>query len=246
MNPTKNLTMNKIIAMIPARIGSKRVPKKNLRYLNGKPLITYSIEAAKNSGVFDEIYINSDADIFGEIAEQYGVSFYKRPNNLGTDSTNNDAFAFDFINNVNGDILIQLLPTSPLIKTEEISGFVAKMLEQEYDTLISVLSHQIACIYNNKTVNFKLLEPHISSQDMIPVQSYATVLMGWTYLSFQNNMKKFGFAYHGADSKIGYYPLKGLSKIDIDNEEDFVLAEVALQYKNNIKNFEKKYYESKK
>ncbi len=91
-----------------------------------------------------------------------------------------------------------------------------------------------------------LLEPHISSQDMIPVQSYATVLMGWTYASFKNSMRKFGFAYHGADSKIGYYVLKGLSEIDIDNEDDFQLAEVALQFQNNVKRFENKYYESKK
>lgn len=237
--------MRKIIAMIPARIGSKRIPKKNLRYLNGKPLITYSIDAAKQSGIFDEIYINSDSEIFRQIAVDYNVKFYKRPDYLGSDSTNNDAFAFDFINTIKGDILIQLLPTSPLITPGEIKDFVTELINHQYDTFISVVNHQIACIFNNKPVNFKLLEPHISSQDMIPVQSYATVLMGWTYNSFINNMEKHGFAYHGADSKIGYFPLKGLSGIDIDNEEDFEFAEVALQFKSNINNFKKSYYESK-
>ena len=52
----------KIIAMIPARLGSKRVPNKNLRHLNGKPLISYSIEAAKKSTLLTEIYVNSDSD----------------------------------------------------------------------------------------------------------------------------------------------------------------------------------------
>ena len=60
----------KKVAMIPARLGSKRVPKKNLRLILGKPLIAYIIEAAKASNAFDEIYINSEADIFGEIAEE--------------------------------------------------------------------------------------------------------------------------------------------------------------------------------
>jgi CMP-N-acetylneuraminic acid synthetase len=238
--------VNKIIAMIPARIGSKRVPKKNLRDLNGKPLISYSIEAAIKSDVFHDIYINSDSDIFREIAEDLGVKFYKRPAYLGSDKTNNDDFAFDFIKNVEENTLIQLLPTSPLITEKEISEFVTDMRTKKYDTMISVLNHQIACIYNNKPVNFKLLEPHISSQEMISVQSYATVLMGWTYKSFVDNMHKYGFAYHGADSKIGYFTLKGLSEIDIDNEEDFELAEVALQYISNRKPIVKKYYESKK
>jgi CMP-N-acetylneuraminic acid synthetase len=240
------LIMRKIIAMIPARIGSKRIPKKNLRFLNGKPLITYSIDAAKQAGIFDEIYINSDADIFKEIAEEYEVKFYKRPEHLGSDTVNNDDFAFDFINTIQGDVLIQLLPTSPLITPEEIKDFVNEMINHQYDTLISVVNHQIACIYKNSPVNFKLLEPHISSQDMVPVQSYATVLMGWTYNSFKNNMEKHGFAYHGADSKIGYFRLKGLSEIDIDNEEDFELAEVALKFKNNSNKFKTIYYEQKK
>ena len=238
--------MSKIIAMIPARLGSQRVLKKNLRLLNGKPLIAYSIESAKESGVFDEIYVNSEADIFGEIAKKYGVRFYKRPAELASDATINDEFAADFIRNVSGDILVQLLPTSPLITPEEIRGFVRRAVEGNYDTLVSVEDHQIACVYEGRPVNFKLTEPHRSSQTMVPVQSYATVLMAWTYKSFLENMQKYGCAYHGGMGKVGYYVIKGLSTIDIDNEEDFELAGVALQYRNNPKHRTKEYYESQK
>ena len=237
-------SMPKVIAMIPARIGSKRVPKKNLRIINGQPLISYSIAAAVASNVFDAIYINSDAEIFSEFADNKQVHFYKRPEELGSDETNNDQFVSDFMSNIKGDILIQLLPTSPLITPEEISGFVNEMIRQEYDTLISVIDIQIACVYKHAPLNFKLLEPHIPSQLMIPVQAYATVLMGWSYKSFCTNMNRYGFAYHGADSKIGYYPLKGFSEIDIDNEEDFELAEIALRYRNsNEKKNKRVYYE---
>ena len=58
----------KRIAMIPARMGSKRVPNKNLRILAGKPLIAYIIEAVKASKKFDDIYINSESDVFADIA----------------------------------------------------------------------------------------------------------------------------------------------------------------------------------
>ena len=228
--------------MIPARIGSKRVPMKNLRLLGKKPLIAYSIEAALSSNVFDEIYINSDSDKFKEIALEYGVKFYKRPGKLGSDTTNNDDFVIDFIENIEGDILVQLLPTSPFIAPSEIKLFIEHMKVESLDTLISVIDHQIASIYDNKPINFKVLEPHISSQEMKPVQTYATVLMGWTYKSFKINIKELGFAYHGGKSNIGYYRLKGLSKIDIDNEWDFQLAEAALSFflkKNKLK---PKYY----
>lgn len=238
--------MSKIIAMIPARLGSQRIPKKNLRLLNGKPLIAYSIEAAKESGVFDEIYVNSEADVFGEIADEYGIRFYQRPAELASNATINDEFAVDFIKNVSGDILVQLLPTSPLITPDEIRGFVRCMEEGGYDTLVSVENHQIACVYEGRPVNFKLTEPHRSSQTMVPVQPYATVLMAWTYKNFLENMEKYGCAYHGGTGNVGYYMIKGLSTIDVDNEEDFELAEVALRHRDNPKQHTKKYYESQK
>jgi CMP-N-acetylneuraminic acid synthetase len=234
--------MSRIIAMIPARLGSQRVPKKNLRLLNGKPLISYVIETALKSNVFDEVYVNTEADIIGEVAVKYGAKYYKRSDEFATNTAGNDGFAYDFIKNLPGDILIQILPTSPLITENEISGFVKEMVDKKYDTLVSVVNHKIACVFEGKPINFELLEPHISSQLMTPIQSYATVLMGWTYDSFKKNMERFGFAYHGADSKIGYYELKGLSEIDIDEEKDFQLAENALQYQNNLKNHKIEYY----
>ncbi len=146
--------MKKVIAMIPARLGSQRIARKNLRLLNGKPLIAYIIEAAKASGVFSEIFINSEADIFREIAREYGIKFYKRPDELSSNSAINDAFAFDFVKNVKGDILVQLLPTSPLITPGEIKAFVVNILNGGYETLVSVEDHQIACIYQGKPINF--------------------------------------------------------------------------------------------
>jgi hypothetical protein len=83
---------------------------------------------------------------------------------------------------------------------------------------------------------------------MVPIQSYATALMGWTYSSFKRSMEKYNFAYHGTDTKKNYFVLKGLSEIDIDNEEDFILAEITAKYieQKRINNKSKiKYYEVK-
>ena len=65
--------MKKIIAMIPARLGSKRIEKKNLRLIDGQPLISYVIDSVVSSKSFDEIYLNSEADIFKNIADEKGI-----------------------------------------------------------------------------------------------------------------------------------------------------------------------------
>ena len=84
------LMKTRIIAMIPARVGSERLKMKNLALINGKPLIYYSIKAAKDSGIFDKIVLNSDSQIFGEIATRYDIDFYLRPRELGSSETKSD------------------------------------------------------------------------------------------------------------------------------------------------------------
>ncbi len=234
--------MAKIIAMIPARLGSKRVPKKNLRLINGKPLITYVIETAKDAGVFDAIYINSEADVFGDMAKEWDVSFYRRPADLACDTATNDEFALDFMANVDGDVLIQVLPTSPLLTVSDLRNFTRTMIEEDFDSLISVEAKQIACVYKDQPINFDKYKVNPPSQTMSPVQAYATALMGWTYPSFQRNMQKYGSAYHGGDGKVGYYELRGLSTVDIDREEDFLLAEALLKIQLDESNSPVEYY----
>ena len=165
--------------MIPARMGSKRVPKKNIRLLAGEPLISYSISSAINSKVFDEIYLNSENEVFRSIAKSKGINFYKRDKKFARDNSNNDDFLIDFVQNISCDIVIQLLPTSPFITSSQIKNFTNTISEGKSDTLVSVVNHKIAGIYNDKPINFSQNEPHISSQQMTPIQTYATVLMGW-------------------------------------------------------------------
>ena len=217
--------------MIPARMGSKRVPKKNIRLLAGRPLISYALKSAQEAKVFDEIYLNSEDEMFRKIALEHNVSFYKRPEIFSTDQTNNDEFLKDFIENVEGDLIVQLLPTSPFIRPNEIKEFVHSIIKnKELEALVSVINHQIAGVFNNQPINFSQDEPHIASQEMKPVQTYATVLMAWRKTSLLERLNQKGFGYHGTPNKTGYFPLNGLAKIDIDNEEDFQLADFIMKY----------------
>ena len=216
--------------MIPVRLGSQRVKKKNIRPLNGKPLISHIVDTAVKSGVFDEIYINSESEIFQETADYYKVNFYKRPVHLSSNSATNDDFVLDFMRNVKGDVIIQLLCTSPFLNVSEIKNFVNEIIKKDLDTLISVKAEQIECVIDGKPINFDQKGQTLPSQSLKPVHAYACGIMGWKYDSFFSNMKKYNSGYHGGDGTIGYFTLKGFSTIDIDNEEDFELAEVVAKF----------------
>jgi len=234
----------KIVAMVPARMGSKRIKNKNLRFLDGKPLIEHVLGTLSRVSIFDEVYINSEDEIFLEIAIKYGINFYKRPDYLSSDEATNDEFAHEFLSNIDCDILIQVLPTSPFITEKEIESFVNIMTSGDLDTLISVEHQQIACLYQGNEINFDNLKKNPPSQTMTPVMSYATALMGWKSSKFLENIEKHGVAYHGGEGKTDFFELKGYSTIDIDNEEDFDIAEaVSIALKGS--KITPKYYDQK-
>ena len=226
----------KIVGMIPARLGSKRIKKKNLRLMNGLPLIQYIINAAKESSLLDEIYLNSESTQFKSIAEKSDIKFYHRPEELSSDDATNDDFALDFIENVECDVLVQLLSTSPFITTTEIDGFIKAMLDGDFETMISMSNVQIECIYKDRSINFEQTKKTPPSQLLEPIKAYACSLMGWETRRYKENIQKYKAAYHGGDGSIGFYELKGYSTIDIDYEDDFLLAEsVALALKSENK-----------
>ena len=230
--------------MIPARLGSTRVKDKNIRLLGNKPLVQYILESAKKSNLLDEIYVNSESSILAEIAKDIDVKFYKRPKELSSNEATNDDFALDFIKNIECDILIQLLPTSPFLSSDEIDAFIKSMIDNNYDTLISTKEIRIESLYKSIPLNFDPKKHTPPSQLLKPIISYACGIMGWKSKNFKSNMLEYGAAYHGGKGNIGYHSLKGLSLIDIDNEEDFQLAEMALNLKNN--NTKKPQYYSEK
>ncbi len=234
--------MSKIVAMIPARMGSKRIPKKNIRLLNGKPLIQYAIDAAKEAGCFDEIWVNSESDIIKEIALESDVNFYKRPDEFASDTASNDQFTEDFFNNVDCDIVIQILPTSPFISTEEIQQFVQQFVYNGLDTLISMIDVQIEAMYDGSPINFFQKKQTPPSQTLTPIKAYGCSLMGWRKDNYLENIEKYGAAYHGGDGKIDFFTLKGYSTVDIDNEEEFQLAETVARSLSKNRSFAKRYY----
>jgi CMP-N-acetylneuraminic acid synthetase len=136
----------KILAFIPARSGSKRIPNKNIKLLNGKPLIAYTIEAAKNSKFINRIIVSTDSEQIAEIAKKYGaeVPFLRPANISNADSTEMEFFEhalnwFSANENYEPDLNVLLYPTSPFRKTESIDRAISEMLKHpQADSLRSI------------------------------------------------------------------------------------------------------------
>jgi len=232
----------RIVGMIPCRLGSQRIPQKNLRLLEGLTLSQWVGKAALQSEMFDEVYINSESSLFEKIAHAQGLKFYRRPEVLSSNTATNDDFALDFMNNVGGDVLVQINPTSPFLSAKDIREFVQHYLSGQYQTLHTVKEEKIEGLFKGQPLNFDPMKQMPPSQLLEPVYVFSSSIMAWDTEKFRDNMKKLGAAVYGGDGKIGYYTLKGFSTLDIDNEKDFLLAEVVAQSLNRGE-AEKKYYE---
>ena len=115
--------MDRAIAVIPARGGSKRIPKKNIKPFQGKPLIAYSIETALQSKLFDKVVVSTDDEEIAKIATEYGAEVLHRPKALADDYTGTDAVAEHAIayfqeKGERFDYLCTLYATAPLLQEE--------------------------------------------------------------------------------------------------------------------------------
>jgi len=150
------------IAIIPARGGSKGIPRKNIKEFCGKPLIAWSIEEALKAKYINEVYLSTEDDEIAGIGEKYGAKISKRPMELATDSATTKALLIDFVNRYDCDRLVVLQPTSPI----RINGLIDKAIKRFEETGVDTLATGfISCQYEWTSV------------DNIPRQK----LKGWFY-----------------------------------------------------------------
>lgn len=129
-----------IIAVIPARAGSKGIPNKNIRLLNGKPLIYYSIKNALESKYIDEVIVTTDSKEVEIIAKQMGATVKWRDANLSKDDTTLDCVIYDACKNLNCEYVITMQPTSPTLSTKTLDNAIQYSIENKLDTVISVIN----------------------------------------------------------------------------------------------------------
>jgi YrbI family 3-deoxy-D-manno-octulosonate 8-phosphate phosphatase len=133
------------LAIIPARGGSKGIPRKNIRPLFGKPLIAYNIEQARLARLVQRVVVSTDDPEIGAIARQYGAEVVWRPAEISGDTASSESallHALEYLRQSEGyqpDLLVFLQCTSPLTLAEDIDGTIQSLLDAQADTALAVI-----------------------------------------------------------------------------------------------------------
>lgn len=127
----------KILAVIPARAGSKGIPNKNIRILNDKPLIYYSIKNALESNFINEVIVSTDSKEVAIIAKQMGVKVKWREANLSSDEVTLDSVIYDVVKDNPSDYVVTMQPTSPTLRSLTLDNAINYAIENNLDTVIS-------------------------------------------------------------------------------------------------------------
>jgi CMP-N-acetylneuraminic acid synthetase len=216
----------KMIAMIPARLGSKRIPKKNLRYLGEKPLIQYPIDLAKQIEEFDSIWVNTESEELGREVEKMGAKFHKRPAEFSADNCTNREFTYHFMCNHECDYVIMVNSTSPLLRIETIHRFIKFVNDNDYDTVLSTVSEKAESFYRGEPLNFDL-KNKVNSQMLEPVEKTVWALTAWKRESFMKLEQEGICPVFGG--KLATFPIPKDESCDLDTEEDWHIAEGAIK-----------------
>lgn len=226
----------KILAIIPARGGSKGLPGKNIRSLCGKPLIAWSIEQAKASKYIDEVFVSTDSTEIADVAKSFGVEIpYLRPAELATDTSPSSEFVIHTINYFRSqakefDYILLLEPTSPLRKKDDID----KAIELLQENTISIVSlgevhteHPNITKYidNDKILPFVDISEKITHRQSL---SKAYFPYGVVYLVQINYFEKEKRFY--SEESTPYF-IERWQNYEVDDIFDFLCIEAILNYK---------------
>lgn len=233
----------KVLVIVPARSGSKGIKKKNLREVNGIPLLAYPIIAASNSKYVDNILFTSDSEEMCSVAKSYGANMaLLRPDNLASDTAVRSDVIIHALNHVKAncneayDVLIYLEPTSPLTNSEDIDFSLEFFINQECISLVSITENDVnhpeyAVIMNETNSQIKPFLKDSFKELAINRQQLEKVYFfdGSIYLSDIPTFYTHKEFYHDETKGIRLDKIKSL---EIDEPVDLMLAELIIKNRN--------------
>ncbi|MCR5268126.1 MAG: UDP-2,4-diacetamido-2,4,6-trideoxy-beta-L-altropyranose hydrolase [Lachnospiraceae bacterium] len=224
----------KTLIVIPARGGSKRIPRKNVRIMCGKPLIVYSIENAKalQKEMDVDIAVSTDDEELGGIVEKRGVEVIKRPAELATDKVTLDPVIHHALRymeekkSVKYDTVITMQATSPTLQADTIKAAVRFFEESDFDTVISAMNkpHLSWGVVDGKIT--KNYEKRLNSQELPP--NY--IETGGFLITRRDCVTENG----RIGEKVNIFEISEEEAIDIDTYSDWVLCENILRRKKIV------------
>ncbi|MBS5451810.1 MAG: acylneuraminate cytidylyltransferase family protein [Coriobacteriia bacterium] len=221
-----------IVAVIPARGGSKGIPKKNIKILRGHPLIAYTISAARKSRYVDAVIVSTDSEEIANVARRYGAEVpFVRPQGLASDTSKSIdvlVHARDVLVNMGRDydVIVLMQPTSPLRSADEVDGAIEAFFSHGMMGTASVQLTSDNPILTRRLDEFGVLHPIIPISSTVRRQEMPPFyhVNGAIYV---NDAHKINDHTSLNDNPISYVMNKDRS-LDIDNIEDFLRAETIL------------------
>lgn len=230
MNPNVN-----ILAIIPARGGSKGIPRKNVLLLSGQPLISYAIQNAKSSGFQMDVAVSTDDQEITNVSNQFGAEVIRRNKKLASDEVTLDPVIFDAVQQMEGktgrtyDYVITLQPTSPLLSADTLDSAIQKMLNDEtIDTLISAVNDPHLSWTTKEVKGVVTVLPNYEARlnrQYLPKNFVETGAFVITKRHFVKPDTRFG-------KNISVYEVPASESTDIDTKQDWWVAEKQLSKKN--------------
>ena len=231
--------MKNCVAIIPARGGSKRIPKKNIKDFFGQPLIAYSIQAALKSNLFDKIIVTTDDQEIMDIAEYYGAQIHQRPQNLADDFTATQPVIDNVLeylenNNERYDYYCTIYATAPLLQEKYLKEGYEKLKNSDAVNAFSVTSMPFPIKRTFKITSENRCEmfwpEHLLTRSQDLEEAYQDAgQFYWTNLDKYSTETMFG-----KDSIPIIIPRYLVQ--DIDTQEDWERAEYMYQAANKINN----------
>ncbi len=226
---------NRILAIIPARGGSKGIPRKNIKEINNKPLISFTIEEAKKSKYINRVIVSTDDREIAEISKNYGAEIpFLRPKELAEDNSpgiDHIIYCIKWLKNNENylpDYICILQCTSPLRKVKQIDEAIEMLLDKNIDSVVSICESEVSPYWMKKLENNKLKD----FLDNIPLyanrQALPTVyrLNGAIYLCKTKLLLKTLSFYN--ENTVPYIMNK-VSSVDVDDLIDFKFAEFLIK-----------------
>lgn len=225
----------KILAIIPARGGSKGIPRKNIRLLAGKPLITFTIKTALKSRYLDRVVVSTEDEEIAKISKKYGAEIVERPQKLATDKAETIDVIFHTLEYLKTEgyepnIIVLLQPTSPLRTTNDIDKAIELFLKNKCESVISICESEHSPYWLFKREKkylksiFGLRYLKHRRQDLSKVY----IPNGAIFITTPKVLNKYKNFYC---KRILPYIMPTERSVDIDNETQFRLAELLM--KNN-------------
>ena len=229
----------KIISIIPARGGSKRLPRKNILLLAGKPLIAYSIEQSFKSKYIDRTIVSTEDKEIAETSKKYRAEIIKRPKELATDEATTLVVLQHVLSvlreqNYNPDVVVLLQPTSPLRKTSQIDESIRKLIDNNANMVVSASELHIGYKWLLEIKNKKL--HFISKNDLKNTrtqdQKKAYILNGAINAYKTEIVLKSGI-YNFNDNCMPLIMDK-ITSMEIDDKADLELIGLYMKLKNKV------------